>query len=50
MKSAPSGEGRLDQVLRENALQLKRARSMYGHETRTADPNHDPAWKKRRRS
>ena len=50
MEAAPASASRLDNVLRENALQLKRARSMYGHETRTADPDHEAAWKKRRRS
>ena len=50
MEAAPASESRLDNVLRENALQLKRARRMYGHETRTADPTHEAAWKKRRRS
>ena len=50
MKAAPAGEGRLDQVLRDNALQLKRVRKMPGHEAREADPNHEAAWKKRRRS
>ena len=40
----------MDKVLRENAIQLKRARVMLGHEATEADPNHDPAWKRRRRS
>ena len=40
----------LDKVLRENEVQLKRARKMPGHEAREADPNHEPAWKRRRRS
>ena len=51
MKPAPSGERRLDKVLRENEVQLKRAREkMPGHATTEPDPNHDPAWKRRRRS
>jgi hypothetical protein len=51
LKPAPLGESRLDQVLRENELQLKRARhKMTGDATLELDPNHDPAWKRRRRS
>ena len=50
MKAAPLGERPLDKALRENVAQLKRAREMLGHETREADPSHEAAWKKRRRS
>ena len=50
MKAAPVGQRRLDKVLRENEVQLKRARTMLGHEALEADPNHEPAWKRRRRS
>ena len=50
MEAAPTGDSRTDKALRENDAQLKRARRMYGHETRTADPTHEAAWKKRRRS
>ena len=51
MKAAPAGEGRLDKMLRENEVQRKRARKfgMPSHETREADPVHEPAWKRRRR-
>ena len=52
MKAAPAGEGRLDQMLRENKVRRKRARmfGMPSQETREADPVHEPAWKRRRRS
>ena len=50
MEAAPTGDSQMDKALRESVAQLKRARRMYGHETRTADPTHEAAWKKRRRS
>ena len=50
MKAAPQGESKLDKVLREDVQQLKRTRGIIGHETRAADPSHEPEWKKRRRS
>ena len=50
MKAAPLGERPLDKALRENTKQQKRMRECLGHETREADPNHEAAWKRRRRS
>ena len=47
---APLGSSKTDEALRENEQQLKRARQMLGHERCVADPNHEPAWKRRRRS
>ena len=37
-------------MLRQNEQQLKRVRQMLGHEQHVADPDHEPAWKRRRRS
>ena len=50
LRAAPEGRNELGQVLRENEQALKRWRGVIGHTTRVADQNHEPAWKKRRRS
>lgn len=50
MAPAPQGTGKLDQMLRENQDQIKRMERLLGREKRSADPCHEPAWKKRRRS
>jgi hypothetical protein len=50
LKPAPRGERILDQALSENQSSLKRWREVTGRTTRVADPEHEPAWKKRRRS
>jgi len=41
---------KLDEAIRRSEEQLKRTRQMLGHERRSADPDHEPAWKRRRRS
>ena len=50
LPAAPSGSSKLDQALRESEQDLKRWRECIGHATRVADPDHEPAWKKLRRS
>ncbi len=48
MDETPLGDSKLDKVIQKNRLQMKRMRSVLGHETRVVDPSHVPAWKKRR--
>jgi hypothetical protein len=50
LKPAPRGERILDRALSESQSTLKRWREVTGRTTRVADPEHEPAWKRRRRS
>ena len=50
LKPAPLRKSKLDEALRQNAVQLKRQRWMLEHEKCEADPGHEPSWKRRRRS
>ena len=50
MKAVSQGGSKLGEMLRENMQHLKHMRGITGHETREADPSHEPEWKKRRRS
>ncbi len=54
-RSAPLGKrkfdtSKLDEAIRQGEEQLKRMRQVLGHERRSVDPDHEPAWKRRRRS
>jgi len=47
---APSGQSKLDQALRQGQEDLERWRRNTGQVTRVAIPNHEPAWKRRKKS
>jgi len=53
-QSAPSGKrkytSKLDEAIHQGEKQLDRMRQVLGHERRSVDPDHEPAWKRRRRS
>lgn len=50
LKPAPKGERTLDQMISENMRGLKRWREVTQQTTSRADPDHEPEWRKRRRS
>jgi len=47
---APSGKRKYTSKLDQGEKQLDRMRQVLGHERRSVDPDHEPAWKRRRRS
>ena len=50
LRAAPSGQSKLDQALRQGQEDLERWRRNTGQVTRVAIPNHEPAWKRRKKS